>query len=131
MRRYEVVFVLAPGLSEDEIEQLIELYTKVAKEKGASILNVDRWGKRRLAYPIKKHTEAHYIILTLEEAAGEAVAELERRFRVTDAVIRFLTTRVDEELKREEKFKKKKEIRHKRQARKRAQETKEAIAERE
>jgi len=62
-------------------------------------------GKRKLAYPIKRHTEGIYIIFTLEELSTEAVGELERRFKVSDSVIRFLTVRVDLDLKRAEKFK--------------------------
>ena len=105
MRRYEVVIVLVPTLTEDEVEQSTETFKKVAEEKGAQIANLDHWGKRQLAYPIKKHTEGIYIILTLEEPAAEAVAELERRFKVSESVIRFLTVRVDLDLKRAEKLK--------------------------
>ena len=105
IRRYEVVFVLAPTLSEEEVKQSIETFTATAEEKGAKILKVDEWGKRRLAFPVKKFNQGIYVLLTLEESAPHAVAELERRFKVTDAVIRFLTIRIDEALKRAEKFK--------------------------
>ncbi len=104
MRRYEVVFVLAPLLTEDEVKTQIETYSDVAAEKGAKVLQVDEWGKRRLAFPVKKNKEGIYVILTLEEGGADAVTELERRFRVSEAVIRFLTVRVDEDLKRAEKF---------------------------
>lgn len=131
MRRYEVVFVLVPSLTEDEVQQAIETYCTVAKGKGAEVVSVDPWGKRKLAFPVNKHTEGYYTILTLDEAAGEAVEELERRFKVSDTVFRFLTVRVDEEQKRARKFEKRRELLQKRKARKRARETKEAIAERE
>lgn len=114
MRRYEVVFVLAPDLSEEEVKQSIETYSEAAQEKGADVLEVDEIGKRRLAYPIKKFHEGIYVILVIEEEAGAAVAELERRFRVTDMVIRFLTIRIDEDLKRAEKFKRRREARKER-----------------
>ena len=104
MRRYEVVFVLAPKLTEEEVKDQTETFTKVAQEKGAKVLNVDDWGKRRLAFPVKKNKEGTYVILTLEEAQADAVFELERRFRVSDNVIRHLTVRIDEDLKRAEKF---------------------------
>lgn len=131
MRRYEVVFVLAPSLTEEEVEQLIETFSSVAKEKGAKIIEIDRWGKRRLAFPVKKHNEAYYTVLTLEESESEAVFELERRFRVSDSVIRFLSVRIDKDLKRAEKFERKREARQKRRARQRAKETREAIVEKE
>lgn len=109
MRRYEAVFVLAPTLTEDEVKQSIETFRKAAEEKGATIIDVKEWGKRRLAYPIKKHTEGVYTILTLEERAAEAVNELERRFKVADSVIRFLTVRIDLDLKRADKLKARRE----------------------
>lgn len=104
MRRYEVVFVLAPQQTEDEVKSHIETFSAVAEEKGAKVLQVDEWGKRRLAFPVKKHKEGIYVILTLEEENADAVSELERRFRVAEPVIRYLTVRVDEDLKRAEKF---------------------------
>lgn len=105
MRRYEVVVILAPTLTEEEVDQSIETFQKIAEEKKAQIANVDNWGKRKLAYPINKHNEGIYIILTLEEPVAESVAELERRFKVMESVIRFLTIRVDLDLKRAEKLK--------------------------
>ncbi len=105
MRRYEVAVVLAPTLTEEEVDQSIETFQKIAEEKQAQVADVDNWGKRKLAYPINKHNEGIYVILTLEEPAAQSVAELERRFKVMESVIRFLTIRVDLDLKRAEKFK--------------------------
>ncbi len=117
MRRYEVVVVLAPTLTEDEVEQSTETFKKTAEEKGAQIAEIEQWGKRKLAYPIKRHTEGIYIILTLEELSTEAVGELERRFKVSDSVIRFLTVRVDLDLKRAEKFKARRKMKKERSER--------------
>ena len=103
-RRYEVVYVLAPNLSQEEVEQYAETYSNVARELGAEIISVDIWEKRKLAFRVKKFWEGYYTILTIEEAAADAVTELERRFKVIDAVIRFLTVRIDEEQKRAGKF---------------------------
>ena len=105
MRRYEVAIILAPTLTEDEVEQSTETFKKAAEEKGAQIADIEQWGKRKLAYPIQKHTEGIYVIVTLEELSAEAVSELERRFKVSDSVIRFLTVRLDLDLKRAEKLK--------------------------
>lgn len=106
MRRYEVVYVLAPTLTQEEVDQYAETYSGAARENGAEIINVDKWEKRKLAFRVKKFWEGYYTILTIEEEAADAVTELERRFKVNDAVIRFLTVRIDEELKRAEKFRK-------------------------
>ncbi len=114
MRRYEVVFVLAPTLTEEEFDQQVESYSQVARDMGAEIVEVDKWGKRRLAFPVEKHNEGYYTVLTIDEPAGKAVAELERRFKVSDAVIRFLTVRVDLEQKRAEKFERRREARRQR-----------------
>jgi small subunit ribosomal protein S6 len=116
MRRYEVVFVLAPTLTEEEAEQTVDGFTKTAAEKGAKVLKVDHWGRRRLAFPVKNHHEGLYVILTLEESSVVAVAELERRFKVTDSVIRFLSVRTDLDAKRAEKFRTRRETRKRRRA---------------
>ncbi len=113
MRRYEVTCVLAPTLSGEEVEQAVESFRKVAEDKGAAVVDVDNRGKRRLAFPVKKHTEGYYVIYTLDEEAAEAAAELERRFKVTDPVIRFLTVRIDEAQKRAKKLKTQREARKK------------------
>ena len=105
MRRYEVAIVLAPTLTEEEVDQSIETFQKIAEEKQAQIASVDNWGKRKLAYPINKHKEGVYVFLTLEEPAADSVVELERRFKVMESVIRFLTIRVDLDFKRAEKLK--------------------------
>lgn len=120
MRRYELVFVLAPTLTEEEVDEQVDTYSKVAVEMGAEIADVDKWGKRRLAFPVQKHKEGYYTVLTLEEEGGTAIAELERRFKVSDAVIRFLAVRIDEELKRAQKFETRKEARQKRRGRARS-----------
>ena len=114
MRKYEVVAVLVPGLSEDEVQAAAENYVKSAEGKGAGTVKVDHWGKRRLAYPIKKHAEGYYVVLTIEESAAQAVAELERRFKVSDQVLRYLTIRIDLDEKRAEKSKAKREARKQR-----------------
>ncbi len=113
MRRYEVVFVLAPTLTEDEVETLTEGFVKTAKDKGAEVVQVDKWGKRRLAFRVGKHHEGYYVVVTLEEESATAVTEVERRFKVTDAVIRFLTVRTDLDLKRAEKFRERREAKRK------------------
>ena len=126
MRRYEVVFVLAPTLSQEGTQQLVETFSDAAKEMGADILKVDEWGKRRLAFPVNKFNQGIYVILKLEEEAAVAVKELERRFRVNDSVIRYLTIRVDQEIKVAEKLKARRAVKRRKRHQKR--DTADAVA---
>lgn len=103
MRVYEVLFIVAPNIEESDIEILVTQLSDVAANQGARIAKIDRMGRRRLAYPIGKFTDGHYVVFTIE-GSGAEIAELERRMRVTDAVIRYITIRIDEDLKRAEKF---------------------------
>jgi small subunit ribosomal protein S6 len=105
MRVYEVLFIVAPNTEAADIDSLVTQLSDVATNQGAKITNVNRMGLRRLAYPIQKFNEAHYIVLTVE-GTGAEIAELERRMRVIDAIIRYLTIRIDEDLKRADKLKK-------------------------
>ena len=103
MRVYEVLFIVAPNIEESDIETLVTQLSDVATNQGARIAKIDRMGRRRLAYPIGKFNDGHYVVFTIE-GSGAEIAELERRMRVTDAVIRYITIRIDEDLKRAEKF---------------------------
>jgi small subunit ribosomal protein S6 len=104
MRVYEVLFIVAPKTEEEDIQSLITQLSDTLTNQGAQVTNVNRMGLRRLAYPIQKFYEGHYVVLTVE-GTGKEIAEIERRMRVIDAVIRYLTIRIDEDLKRAEKFK--------------------------
>jgi small subunit ribosomal protein S6 len=103
MRVYEVLFIIAPNIEESDIDTLVTQLSDVATGQGATIAKVDRIGRRRLAYPIQKFNEGYYVVLTIE-GSGAEIAEIERRMRVTDAVIRYITVRIDEDLKRAEKL---------------------------
>lgn len=103
MRVYEVLFIVAPNTEEGDLESLVTQLSDVVTNQGAQVTKVDRMGRRRLAYPIGKFNDGHYVVFTIE-GSGAEIAELERRMRVTDAVIRYITIRIDEDLKRAEKF---------------------------
>jgi small subunit ribosomal protein S6 len=103
MRVYEVLFIVAPNTEESDLETLVTQMSDVATNQGAQITKVDRMGRRRLAYPIQKFNEGHYVVLTVE-GTGAEIAEVERRMRVTDAIIRYITIRIDEDLKRADKL---------------------------
>ena len=104
MRTYEVVFVAAPTLTSEELDAFIVHAQTVIEGKNGKVVKVDNWGKRSLAYKIKRFRDAYYVVLTIE-GDGAAIAELERRFRVTDYIIRFISVRLDLDLKRSEKLK--------------------------
>ncbi len=103
MRTYEVAFIAAPTLAPEELDAFIAQMQTVVESKSGKVVKVDNWGKKSLAYKIKRFRDGYYVILTLE-ADGSIIAELERRFRVADHVIRFLSVRIDEDLKRSEKM---------------------------
>ena len=101
-RVYEVMFIIRPDVPEDEVEKLIT-HLEGSVTSSAGTVKVERMGKRRLAYTVRKFQEGIYVLLTVE-GSGQMVHELERRLRVTEPVIKFLTVRVDEEQKRLEKI---------------------------
>jgi small subunit ribosomal protein S6 len=115
MRIYEELFIIKPDATEEEIEQVMEQLKGVISTAGGTVDKEEKWGKRRLAYRVDKHREGYYVLLQFT-AAPETVKELERRLRVTDSVIKFLTVRIDETLKRLEKRKKHREKRAHRKA---------------
>ncbi len=116
MRIYEELFIAKPDAPEEEVDQFVEQLKTQLTAAGATVDKVDKWGKRRLAYRVDKYREGAYVLLQFT-AAPDTVKELERRLRVSDIVLKFLTVRIDETLKRLEKRKK---IRDKRAAKRAA-----------
>ena len=109
MRKYEIMFIVDPNLPEDEIDQLNAQVEGLIAEGGGTILETEKMGRKRLAYEVSRRTEGFYVLLVVE-ATGEILSEVERRFRVMDNVLRYLTVRVDET---EKKLEKKRAIRQK------------------
>ncbi len=105
MRIYEELFIVKPDAPDEEVDQFIEQLRLHLTTAGATVDKVEKWGKRRLAYKVDKYREGAYVLFQFT-AAAETVKELERRLRVSDLVIKFLTVRIDETLKRLEKRKK-------------------------
>ena len=110
MRIYEELFILRPDAPEEEIDPFIEQLTNLITAAGGTIDKTEKWGKRRLAYRVQKLNEGFYVLLQFT-CAAEVVKEVERRLRVTDNVMKFITVRIDEKLKRIEKRKKAREKR--------------------
>jgi small subunit ribosomal protein S6 len=103
-RNYEVMFIVRPDMVEEDLNKLIAtLESSVTSTGGTSKSEV--WGKRRLAYKVGKFNDGIFVLMMID-AAGAVVHEVERRLRVTEPVIKFLTVRTDEELKRLDKIKK-------------------------
>lgn len=101
-RVYELLFVVDPNLGEPEVDALTTQVQGYVEKEGGRIQKAEKWGKKRLAYTVGKHREGSYVLLTVEGGAA-LVKEVERRIRVIDGVIRFITVRVDEELRKAER----------------------------
>ena len=110
MRIYENLFIVKPDATEEEIDALIDQMSKTVTASGGTVDKVDKWGKRRLAYRVEKQREGFYMLIQFTAAAA-TVSEFERRIRVQDSIIKFLTVRIDETLKRLDKRKKEREKR--------------------
>jgi small subunit ribosomal protein S6 len=103
-RIYEVMFIIRPDMAEEEVDRLISNLESQVAASGGKMNHVERMGKRRLAYMVGRFQDGNYILLTVE-GGGPAIHELERRLRVTEPVIKFLTVRVDKEQARLAKIK--------------------------
>ncbi len=96
MRSYELMYILDPSLDEDASTALVGKIEALMSKQGVEVENTEPWGKRRLAYRIRGHWEGNYVLSHLK-AAPEAISEMERRLRVTEGILRFLTVRMDEQ----------------------------------
>jgi len=104
-RIYEVMFIVRPDMPEEELDKLIVALDSQVTGAGGVVKNKEKMGKRRLAYSLGRFQDGFYVLLTLE-GGGEMVHEIERRLRVTEPVLKFITVRMDEEQKRLDKMKK-------------------------
>ncbi|HEV2298217.1 MAG TPA: 30S ribosomal protein S6 [Candidatus Acidoferrales bacterium] len=119
-RLYDLIFILRPDTPEAEIDKIIATLQHAVEEKHAKVEKVEKWGTRRMAYRVKKLREGFYVYMVLRSSHGELLKELERRLRVSDAVIKYLTIRLDEEVKRKEKLGRRRERRAARRPKKAA-----------
>ena len=110
-RTYEVMFIVRPDIVEEDLDRLISTLEGQVGTAGGTVKSVERMGKRRLAYLVRKFREGIYVLFTVESESGQVVREIERRLRVTEPVIKFITVRVDDEQKRLDKLKKLREAR--------------------
>jgi len=103
-RTYEVVFIINPDADDNEVMRLSEAMQKIITNQGGSITKTEMMGRRQLAYDINHKHEGVYVLLEVEGTGGE-IAELERRMRVNDQILRYMTIRVDEDRRRAQKLK--------------------------
>jgi small subunit ribosomal protein S6 len=103
-RLYEVMFIVRPDVAEEDADKLIAGFTTTVTNGGGVVKSVEKMGRRKLAYLVRKFNDGNYVLMTIE-ANGVVVLELERRLRVSEPVIKFITVRMDEEEKRLAKVK--------------------------
>ncbi len=103
-RTYEVMFIVRPDIGDEDLDKLVSTLESQVSGAGGTVKGVERMGKRRLAYMVRRFQEGTYILFTVE-GGGDAIHEMERRLRVTEPVIKFLTVRVDKEQARMAKLK--------------------------
>lgn len=110
MRVYELIYIVKPDLPEEEVDATLATVRETLESGGATIDKEEKWGKRRLAYRIQRFEDGYYVLVQYSLDGNSALPkEVERRLRVADAVVKFLTVRIDEDLKRVAKAKKKRE----------------------
>lgn len=98
-RFYEVMFIVRPDIADEDLDKLIAGLEQTVANGGGNLRSTEKLGRRKLAYTVRKFNDGNYILLTID-ADGPLVAELERRLRVSEPVIKFITVRMDEEEKR-------------------------------
>jgi small subunit ribosomal protein S6 len=103
-RTYEVMYIIDTSVADDDVTRLSENLATIVTDQGGTVTKNENMGRRQLAYPIARKNEGHYMLLEID-GSGKEIAELERRMRVNDQVMRYITVRVDEDRRRAEKFK--------------------------
>lgn len=128
-RTYEVMYIVDPDTDAEKIGKLNDAVGKLITKEGGEVVRMDDIGMKNLAYPIQKKKEGHYVLFEIN-GSGQEIAELERRMRVNDMIMRYITVRVDEDRKKADKIRSKREARSEKRARfRQSDETTEAAAE--
>ena len=107
MPTYESIFIINPNTTDDETATMIKKMQDVVAKQGGEMLKFEDWGKRKLAYEVKKNKRGHYVYFQMK-AAPKAISELERRYKMTDQIIKYLSVKLDKELRAKPAPKKKK-----------------------
>lgn len=101
--RYEIGFIVTPEVSEEEVKKITESITTTITKADGVIENLDEWGRKKMAFPIQKNLEGYYVFV-LAEVDGSVIATLERRMKQMEKVLRFITLRLDDKLKKSNKL---------------------------
>ena len=117
-RLYDLIFICMPTTPEEEVAKIVSTLEQTASEHGGKVEKVEKWGTRKMAYRVAKQREGFYVYLALQSSQGGLIKELERRLKVSDAVIKYMTVRLDEEIKRQQKLVAHREHRARRRPRK-------------
>lgn len=94
MALYESVFIIHPSTSDDDVNALVERVKEIIAKPGGNVVHVENWGRKKLAYEVKKQRKGNYVLLNYEGGSG-VVQELERNFRLMDAVLKYMTIKID------------------------------------
>lgn len=94
-RIYETIFISPPSLTEEAVEKVIGDVQETLASRGAEIIRIEKWGRKRLAYPIRKHDEGWYVMMHVK-GPGDALQEVERRMRISENFIKYMTVRLDD-----------------------------------
>ncbi len=116
MRRYETIFIASPTLTDEQADELVRQFEGIIAEQGGELLKTEKWGRKKLAYEVQKFSEGYYTLFDMN-AGPNLIAELERRFRNHDSVIKHLSVRMDDQAKAAERQK----ARYEREGRRKAQ----------
>ena len=101
MRTYELIFVVDPRVADEDVTTMIQEYRQMITSGGSEITGEENWGRRKLAYPIEKLTEGKYVLFNIQSEGGKtSLPAVEHRMRQNDKILRYLTVRTDEDLKR-------------------------------
>lgn len=103
-RTYEIMFIVRPDIQDEDLDKLIAGFEANITAGGGTVKSTEKLGRRKLAYTVKRFNDGNYVLLSIE-ASGSLIGELERRLRVSEPVIKFITVRMDEEEKRRAKIK--------------------------
>lgn len=97
MRRYESVIILDPDMADDDIRGFTEKFSGLIKTKGGEIIKIEDWGFKKLAYPVKKRDRGRYILFDFV-GVPSLMAEMERQFKISEEVLKFLSVKVEDEV---------------------------------
>ena len=128
LRHYETMLLLHPELNSEQREELIQKYSQIITDDGGQMVFVDPWPLKKLAYRVQKLTKGYYVVMEYG-APGSTIHELTRLFRLDEGVMKFMTTKLEDEFTEEMAAKRREELEKKSQEKKKAEEARQAAAE--